>query len=88
MACHILLVDDSGFARRSLRQILQGAGHSVDEAKDGMEALERDTERKPDVVLFDMVMDGMQRARELGAAEYIVKPITIPKLRELLSQPA
>jgi CheY-like chemotaxis protein len=27
-----------------------------------------------------------QRASELGAVEYIVKPITVPKLRELLSK--
>jgi two-component system chemotaxis response regulator CheY len=60
MGCHVLLVDDSGFARRSLRKILESAGHSVEEAKDGMEALERYTVRKPDVVLLDMVMDGMQ----------------------------
>jgi two-component system chemotaxis response regulator CheY len=59
MKAHILLVDDSGFARRTLRQILLGAGHSVDEAEDGMQALERYALHKPDVVLLDMVMEGM-----------------------------
>jgi two-component system, chemotaxis family, chemotaxis protein CheY len=60
MNAHILLVDDSGLARRTLRQILGNAGHTVDEAKDGMEALERYALRKPDLVLLDMVMDGMR----------------------------
>jgi two-component system chemotaxis response regulator CheY len=78
MGCHVLLVDDSGFARRSLRKILESAGHSVEEAKDGMEALERYTVRKPDVVLLDMVMDGMQgmevlmKLRELDAKAKVV----------------
>jgi len=59
MNARILVVDDSGFARRSLRQVLEGAGHSVDEAKDGHEALERYFLAKPDLVLLDMVMEGM-----------------------------
>jgi len=59
MNARILVVDDSGFARRSLRQLLEAAGYSVDEAKDGHEALERYFLAKPDVVLLDMVMEGM-----------------------------
>ena len=59
MNARILVVDDSGFARRSLRQVLEAAGHSVDEAKDGHEALERYFLAKPDLVLLDMVMEGM-----------------------------
>jgi two-component system chemotaxis response regulator CheY len=78
MGGHVLLVDDSGFARRSLRKILEGAGYSVEEAKDGMEALERYAVRKPDVVLLDMVMEGMQgmevlaKLRELDASAKVV----------------
>jgi len=59
MNAHILVVDDSGFARRTLRQILESAGHTVDEARDGNDALERYFLKKPDVVLLDMVMEGM-----------------------------
>lgn len=66
MKAHILLVDDSGFARRTLRQILEKGGHTVDEAKDGMEALERYALHKPDIVLLDMVMDGMKGMEVLG----------------------
>jgi two-component system, chemotaxis family, chemotaxis protein CheY len=56
---HVLIVDDSGFARRMLRQILESAGHFVDEVKGGMEALERYALKKPDVVLLDIIMEEM-----------------------------
>jgi two-component system chemotaxis response regulator CheY len=78
MKAHVLLVDDSGFARRILRQIIVGAGHTVIEAKDGTEALEQYALRKPDVVLLDMVMDGMQgievlkKLRELDPAAVVI----------------
>lgn len=59
MNARILVVDDSGFARRTLKQILEGAGHTVEEAQDGHDALERYFLNKPDLVMLDMVMDGM-----------------------------
>ena len=59
MKAKILLVDDSGLARRSLRTILEGAGYDVVEADDGMLALERYFLEKPDLVLLDLVMRGM-----------------------------
>jgi len=55
----ILLVDDSGMARRSVRQILESAGFVVAEAEDGLVALERYFLEKPDLVLLDLVMRGM-----------------------------
>lgn len=55
----ILLVDDSAMARRSARQILESAGYSVAEAEDGLVALERYFLEKPDLVLLDLVMKGM-----------------------------
>jgi two-component system, chemotaxis family, chemotaxis protein CheY len=59
MKAKILLVDDSGLARRSLRAILEEAGYDVVEAEDGMVALERYFLDKPDLVLLDLVMRGM-----------------------------
>lgn len=74
----ILLVDDSGLARRSTRRILEGAGYDVVEAADGMSALEQYFVEKPDVVLLDLVMKGMYglevlgKLRELDAAVRVV----------------
>ena len=55
----VLVVDDSGLARRRARAILEGAGFDVLEAEDGMAALERYFVDRPDVVLLDLVMRGM-----------------------------
>jgi len=59
MTPRVLLVDDSGLARRSMRAILEGAGFQVIEAADGMAALEQYFVEKPDVVMLDLVMKGM-----------------------------
>jgi two-component system chemotaxis response regulator CheY len=59
MTSKVLLVDDSGLARRNARQILEPAGYAIVEAEDGMVALERYFLDKPDVVLLDLVMRGM-----------------------------
>lgn len=55
----ILIVDDSGLARRRARGILETAGYEVVEAEDGMAAIESYYLAKPDVVLLDLVMKGM-----------------------------
>ncbi len=55
----ILIVDDSAMSRRILRSILEGAGHNVIEAEDGMLALEKYYLDKPDIVLLDLIMKGM-----------------------------
>jgi len=59
MSAKILLVDDSGLARRNMRAILEPAGYQIVEAEDGMSALERYFLEKPDLVLLDLVMRGM-----------------------------
>jgi two-component system chemotaxis response regulator CheY len=55
----ILIVDDSGLARRRARSILEEAGYTVIEAQDGMAAIEQYFMEKPDAVLLDLVMKGM-----------------------------
>lgn len=55
----LLLVDDSGLARRSMRAMLESDGYEVVEAEDGIGALERYFLEKPDLVLLDLVMKGM-----------------------------
>jgi two-component system chemotaxis response regulator CheY len=55
----ILIVDDSGLARRSTRRVLEGAGYDVLEAEDGMAALEQYFVHRPAVVVLDLVMKDM-----------------------------
>lgn len=59
MSLKILIVDDSGLSRRTLRRILESAGYEVVEANDGMAALEVYFLEKPGLVLLDLVMKGM-----------------------------
>jgi two-component system chemotaxis response regulator CheY len=59
MKAKILPVDDSGMARRMIRQMLETAGYVVVEADDGMTALERYFLEKPDLVPLNLVMKGM-----------------------------
>jgi two-component system chemotaxis response regulator CheY len=59
MMAKILVVDDSGMSRRTLRKILEPAGHQVIEAEDGAVALERYFLDKPDLIFLDLTMTGM-----------------------------
>jgi two-component system chemotaxis response regulator CheY len=59
MTGRVLVVDDSSLARRNSRRILEGAGYEVDEAEDGLTALERYFVQRPAVVILDLVMKGM-----------------------------
>jgi len=59
MSAKVLIVDDSGLARRTTRRVLEAAGYHVIEAEDGLTALEHYFVDKPDVVLLDLVMRGM-----------------------------
>ena len=78
MKAKILIVDDSGLARRSTRRILEGAGYEVVEAEDGLGGLEQYFVEKPDVVVLDLVMKGMYghdvltKLRELDAAARVI----------------
>lgn len=78
MSAKVLLVDDSGLARRSTRRLLEQAGYDVIEAEDGLSALERFAVDKPDVVLLDLVMKGMYgldvltKLREMDPAARVI----------------
>lgn len=52
----ILIVDDIEENRYMLRSLLVGHGFEVDEAVDGLQALERARSRPPDVVVSDLLM--------------------------------
>src|SRR5215467_8582962 len=59
MMAKILVVDDSGMSRRTLRKILEPAGHQITEAEDGIAALEHFYVDRPHLVLLDLTMTGM-----------------------------
>ena len=53
----ILVVDDSSYARRVHRKILESGGHTVLEAGSGLGALEAFGLERPEVVLLDLSME-------------------------------
>lgn len=78
MSAKIMVVDDSALSRRTMRRILEAAGHTVVEADEGMAALEAYFLEKPDLVFLDLVMKGMYgldvlaKLRELDAGARVV----------------
>ena len=74
----VLIVDDSGLARRTTRKILEENGHLVVDAEDGLIALERYFIEKPNIVLLDVTMkemngiDVLNRLRELDPRSVII----------------
>jgi|APSaa5957512576_1039674.scaffolds.fasta_scaffold116396_1 CheY-like chemotaxis protein len=55
----ILVVDDHEEIREALAEILEEEGHEILQAADGLLALEVIASSKPDVVLLDIAMPGM-----------------------------
>ncbi len=55
----VLIVDDSPTDVQNLRAILQKAGHTVIEASSGHDVLDRVKLERPDIVIMDVVMPGV-----------------------------
>jgi len=64
----VLVVDDNAINRALLKTVLSFAGHSVIEAAEGLEALALARRERPDAVITDVLMpglDGYELARRL-----------------------
>ena len=75
----ILIVDDEPQIRRVMRTTLTSHGYSVVEAASGEEALEKLRAERPDLIILDVNMPGMQ-ALDAGADDYVVKPFGVQEL--------
>ena len=68
----VLVVDDSPTERYLLSEMLKKAGYSPLQAESGEEAIKKAKESKPDLVLMDVVMPGLngfQATRALTSDE-------------------
>jgi len=69
MATRVLIVDDAVFMRNTLKEIFSGEGFEVcAEAANGVEAVEKFTEHRPDLTTMDIVMpfkNGIEATREI-----------------------
>jgi CheY-like chemotaxis protein len=89
----ILVVDDEPMVRQSLGQFLGDEGYTVEEAADGADALARVGEHRPDVILLDLMMPGMNGRQFLRALRsdprYAELPVVVmTAVRGLTVQPA
>jgi PAS domain S-box-containing protein len=108
----VLIVDDDLTMRLLMREVLEQAGFTVEEAGDGRAAISLFIHYQPDIILLDVLMPGMDgfvtcttlrslpggahlpivlvtglddiasinRAYQLGATDFITKPINWPTL--------
>ena len=73
MAKNILVCDDAAFMRMMIKDILTKNGYTVaGEAENGIKAVEKYIELKPDLVLMDITMpemDGIQALKKIKAID-------------------
>jgi signal transduction histidine kinase len=77
----LLVVDDNEIVRQVLGGLLRFEGHSVEEAVDGVAALDRLALRRFDAVLMDVQMpglDGLEATRRLRAGDGAVSDPRVP----------
>jgi len=55
----ILIVDDNDNACYMLKSYLEEMGHDVTDSQSGADALEKVKSLKPDIMLLDIIMEGM-----------------------------
>lgn len=72
----IMVVDDAAFMRMRCTKLLQDNGYETIEAANGIEALQKYEQHKPDAILMDITMpemDGIDTLKRLVAADPSVK---------------
>jgi len=79
VAYTVMLVDDAAFMRMMLKDILSNNGYQiVGEAENGMIAVDKYSELKPDITIMDITMpemDGLQAVKEIRAKDPQAKVI-------------
>ena len=73
MAKNIMICDDAAFMRVMIKDILTKNGYDVaGEAENGLKAVEKYNETKPDLVMMDITMpemDGIQALKKIKEAD-------------------
>lgn len=73
----VLVIDDDEGQRTLVRAMLNGAGHHVEEASDGAEGLRRFGASKPDLVLTDIHMPGIDGHEVISALKVLHSDVPI-----------
>jgi CheY-like chemotaxis protein len=85
-----LVVDDEELARKILTQVLEKEGWNVNQAENGLVALERITQQRPDLIFLDLmmpIMNGHQFLAELHKREeWRSIPIIVVTARDMSAE--
>lgn len=73
---HILIIEDDAILQNAYHTVLSMEGFEVDAAPDGLEGLKLAQEKKPDLVLLDMLMPNMNGLQFLKLFEPLKHPET------------
>jgi two-component system chemotaxis response regulator CheY len=79
----ILVVDDAEFLRVRISKMLQGDGHEIAEAENGVRAVAVYKDVKPDLVLMDITMpemDGLTALKEIRGYDPKAKVVMLTAL--------
>jgi twitching motility two-component system response regulator PilH len=77
---HILIVDDSPQDIDNVKTILEGKGHKTSAASDGEQGIQKAKELKPDLIVMDIVMpglDGFKTTRKLKKQSDLKIPVVV-----------
>jgi len=83
----VLVVDDEAPARRALERALELEGYVVEQASDGVEALEHVDKVLPDLIVLDVLMpnvDGLEVCRRMRSMDIAV-PVLMLTARDAVS---
>jgi CheY-like chemotaxis protein len=88
--CPVLLIEDDEMTRHMMRQMLEREGWTVDEARNGLEALERMEHTRPELILLDLMMpemDGFDFATQMHVhPEWRSIPVIVLTAKELTEE--
>jgi two-component system chemotaxis response regulator CheY len=81
----VLIIDDAEFSRTRIANTLANAGFDVLKARNGPEGLEKFQEKKPDIVLLDINMDGLVALTKLLAIDQNARVIMLSRMGQEIS---
>jgi CheY-like chemotaxis protein len=73
----ILLIDDDAAVRYALKQVLERAGHQVEEANDGMVGIDVYNATRPDIVVTDIIMPNQENIETIIKLKRMAPEIAI-----------
>ena len=76
----ILVADDDKLILKMIAEVLTGAGHEVVLAMNGIKALEKVAEEKPDLIVLDIILPGLLGTEVLDKLKEQSDSVSIPIL--------